>query len=122
LENTHFHAAQIGLESKSPRKQEGLMERYLIETPHTNENCLALLDLLHAQGFLQNFDWGCKAGVHRGWAIIEAESIAQAMLSVPPLVRSHALVIRLNKFDAEEVAQLHKDEMQARQKISNAAT
>jgi hypothetical protein len=66
------------------------MDRYLVETPHSNANCLALLEELNARGYLNNFDWGCKAGVHSGWAIIEAEDEAQAHLSVPPLVRDLA--------------------------------
>ena len=40
------------------------------------------------------------AGVHSGWAIIEAENEAQAHLAVPPLVRGQARVTKLNKFDA----------------------
>ena len=84
------------------------MERYLIETPHTEQNCLALIDEIHAQGFLWNFDWGCKAGVHTGWAIIEAESEAQARMAVPPLLRGQAQVVRLNKVSAAELAELHK--------------
>lgn len=83
------------------------MERYLIETPHTDENCLALIDELNAQGYLQHYDWGCRAGVHTGWAIIEAENEMQARLSVPPLVRANARITLLNKFSEEEVAQLH---------------
>jgi hypothetical protein len=89
------------------------MERYLIETPHTEQNCLALIDEIHAQGYLSNFDWGCKAGVHTGWAVIEAESEAQARMAVPPLVRGQAQVIRLNKFDATELALLHEEEAAA---------
>jgi hypothetical protein len=85
------------------------MERYLIETPHTGENCLALVDEIQAQGYLHNFDWGCRAGVHNGWAIIEAENEAQARLAIPPLVRGQARVIRLNKFSAAEIAELHKE-------------
>jgi hypothetical protein len=62
------------------------MERYLIETPHTQQNCLDLLDQIDAQGYLFNFDWGCPAGVHTGWVVIEAENEAQARMAVPPLV------------------------------------
>jgi hypothetical protein len=91
------------------------MDRYLIETPHTEQSCLALIDELHAQGYLSNFDWGCKAGVHTGWALIEAENEPQARLAVPPLVRSQAHVIRLNKFDATELALLHAEEISAAQ-------
>jgi LmbE family N-acetylglucosaminyl deacetylase len=85
------------------------MERYLIETPHTAENCLALIEEVHAQGYLNNFDWGCRAGVHTGWVVIEAESEEQAYMAVPPLVRKQARVTRLNKFDISEVGSLHKE-------------
>jgi hypothetical protein len=85
------------------------MERYLIETPHTAENCLALVGEINAQGYLSNFDWGCRAGVHTGWAVIEAEDEAQARLAVPPLVREHAHLVRVNKFDACDIASLHAE-------------
>jgi hypothetical protein len=84
------------------------MDRYLIETPHTKANCLMLLDALNARGYLHHFDWGCRTGVHTGWAIIEAENDAQARLSVPPLVRDLARIVRLNKFSEEEVAAMHE--------------
>jgi hypothetical protein len=89
------------------------MERYLIETPHTDENCLALIDELNARGYLTHFDWGCRAGVHTGWAIIEAENESQARLAVPPLVRGGAHVIRLNRFSAEEIEALHQERKSA---------
>jgi hypothetical protein len=85
------------------------MERYLIETPHTAQNCLALVEEVNAQGYLSNFDWGCRVGVHTGWVIIEAESEEQARMAVPPLVRKQARVTRLNKFNISEVGLLHKE-------------
>jgi hypothetical protein len=91
------------------------MERFLIETPHTAENCLALIEEVHAQGYLSNFDWGCRAGVHTGWIVIEAESEAQARMAVPPLVREQARVTHLNKFDVGEVASLHPEDVVAQQ-------
>jgi len=79
------------------------MDRYLIETPHAGSECLALIKELNAQGYLRNFDWGCKTGIHSGWAIIEAENEAQARLAVPPLVRSRARIVKLDKFDAKTI-------------------
>ncbi len=79
------------------------MDRYLIETPHTGSECLGLIKEINAQGYLWKFDWGCEAGIHCGWAIIDAENEAQARLAVPPLVRSRARTIKLNKFDATTV-------------------
>ena len=89
------------------------MDRYMIETPHTGSECLGLIKLLNAQGYLQNFDWGCEFGVHCGWAIIGAENAAQAQLAVPPLVRSRARVIKLNKFDSTNIEFYEKQEAAA---------
>ena len=86
------------------------MDRYLIETPHTHGECLNLLDQILAMGYLHNFDWGCEDGDHTGWAIIEAESDAQAMLAVPTMVRAKARVVKLNRFTDEDVLRFHAGE------------
>jgi hypothetical protein len=83
------------------------MDRYLIETTHSDEECLGLLDQVLAMGYLHNFDWGCEDGDHTGWAIIEADNREQAMLAVPSMVRSKARVVKLNKFSDEDVQRLH---------------
>lgn len=57
---------------------------------------------------MHHFDWGYKAGMHIGWAIIEAEDEAQARLAVPPLVRIQERIIKLNKFSPEEVDALYE--------------
>jgi hypothetical protein len=77
------------------------MQRYLIETPHSPQECHMLVEQVYAMGFLYHFDWGCKVGVHSGWAIIEAENEADARLAVPPMLRSKARVVQLNKFDGD---------------------
>jgi hypothetical protein len=74
------------------------MQRFLIETPHSASDCQMLVDQVYAMGYLYHFDWGCEAGVHSGWAIIEAENEADARLAVPPIVRNKARIIQLNKF------------------------
>ena len=52
------------------------MDRYLIETSHTYEDCLKALDELNERGsdLLSRFDFGCKSGVHMGWAVLEGRS------------------------------------------------
>ena len=89
------------------------MDRYMIETPHTAEECLDLITVLNAKGYLLHFDWGCKAGVHSGWAIIEGENDAEARLAVPPLVRSRARIVKLNKFDDRTIEDCEKQEVAA---------
>jgi hypothetical protein len=83
------------------------MARYLIETPHTDKECLKLIDWVQAQGYLYHFDWGCEAGEHCGWAIIEVDNEEQAKLVVPPILRSKARIVKLNKFEDEDVETFH---------------
>jgi hypothetical protein len=87
------------------------MDRFLIETPHREQDCLKLIQLLHAQGYLMQFDWGCLSGVHIGWAVIEAGNLAEARLVVPPLVRGQAHVVKVSKFDVATLARVHADEL-----------
>jgi hypothetical protein len=78
-----------------------ILERYLIETPHEAQDCQQLITQVRAMGYLHHFEWGCHAGVHSGWAIIDAENESQARLAVPPLIRKKARVIKLNRFDGQ---------------------
>lgn len=83
------------------------MDRYLIETPHTAEECQRLIKQVHAMGYLQNFDWGCEVGVHCGWAVVEAESEAIAEQAVPLMVRPRARVIRVVKYGPGKASETH---------------
>jgi hypothetical protein len=87
------------------------MDRYLIETPHTEQACRELGDLLNAAGYLNHFDWGCTVGVHCGWAIIPAENDAQARLVVPSLVRDRARVVKIAKFTPSMMNSSHPQEL-----------
>lgn len=85
------------------------MERYLVETPHSENNCIMLLDEVSAMGYLHHFEWGCEDGVHSGWAIIEAESEEEALMVVPLIARDSARAVRLTKFSPEMVRELHSE-------------
>ena len=84
------------------------MDRYLIETTHTKEDCLHVLDLILAHGFITHYDWGCAEGIHKGWVIVEADSSSEALLSVPPLIRDKATVIKLNKYSPQQLQSFHE--------------
>ena len=74
------------------------MDRYLVISPHTNEDCNAVVKQTIAAGFITHVDWGCKDGDHTGWAIVEADSHEQALLLVPSIMRSKARAVRVVKF------------------------
>ena len=84
------------------------MDRYLIESPHTDFDCLNTLKVAIAEGYLNNFELGCEDGVHCAYVIIEAESKDQAMLVVPPHLRGKAKAIKLIKCDAASLKAMHE--------------
>ena len=83
------------------------MPKFLVVSNHTGDDCIKALQETLAIGYLTHFEWGCKDGVHTGWAMLEAESKAQAMLSVPTFLRNEAKVILLTQFDPEKVRRMH---------------
>jgi len=66
-----------------------------------------LSDLYH--GYLHHFYWGCYDGIHKGYAIIEAESKDHALMSVPPLLKHKAKATLLSKFTPEMVKSFHEE-------------
>lgn len=87
------------------------MARYLIESPHSEQECLMILKQILAAGYLTHMEWGCESGQHCGWVIIEAENETEARMVLPSLVRNKARVVKLVKFgpdDIQRVESLHK--------------
>lgn len=87
------------------------MTKYLVESPHTAEECLKALDELLAMGadVLEQYDFGCMVDVHTGWVILEAENESEALKIVPESLRSKARAIALNKFTPEQIQEHHKE-------------
>ena len=83
------------------------MERYLVISPHTAEDCAKAIKQIESVGSLTRFDWGCKDGEHTGWVIVEADSKAQALMVVPSVERPRARVVKLVKFGPAEVKAMH---------------
>lgn len=80
------------------------MQRFIIESPHTAENCDQAIRDLHAAGYLHHFEWGCKDNDHTGWAIVEAENLEHAKQIIPWYLREKARVVRLVKFESTNKA------------------
>jgi hypothetical protein len=86
------------------------MPQFLIETPHTKQECLKALDETLAKGpdVLDRFEYGCMSGDHRGWATVAAPSAEQARELVPSFLRSKARVIEVGKFTPEQIRSYHQ--------------
>lgn len=86
------------------------MDRYFIESPHTPQECLRALDEILEKGpsALAKYEWGCMAGDHTGYSIVEARSTTEASESVPTFLRGKARVVKLNRFTPEQIREFHK--------------
>ena len=85
------------------------MDRYLIESRHSDVNCDQVVRDIFAAGYLHHFEWGCKDNDHTAWAIIEAESMEHARQIVPWYLRDQARIVRLVKFELAEEEHTKKE-------------
>lgn len=92
------------------------MSRFLIEVPHEAEMvaCARAVRLLLSTGshFLTHADFGCEDGEHTGWIVVDVDSKEEARAILPPVYRSQAKIIKLNRFTLEELDEIishHKD-------------
>ena len=88
------------------------MDRYLILSGHTAEDCRMAIKHFREfyAGYIRHFEWGCYDNDHHAYAIIEAESHENALMSVPPLFRNQARVIRLVNFNPKKTNdEIHKE-------------
>jgi hypothetical protein len=83
------------------------MDKYMVESPHSESDCSKALSQVNAMGFILHYNWGCKAGNHTGWAIVESDSQTEALLTVPPFIRHKAKATRLNKYTPDDFKTEH---------------
>lgn len=85
------------------------MRRYLLESPHTKEECMRELDEVMEEGknVLNKFYWGCSQGDHTGYAIVDAETQASALKLVPGFIRNKAKAIEVQQFTPEQIKSFH---------------
>lgn len=86
------------------------MTAFVIESPHTPEECLQALEEISAKGqdILDKFVWGCSQGEHTGYAYIEAKDKDEAIAIIPEFLRAKAKVTGVNKFTSEQIRAFHK--------------
>jgi hypothetical protein len=56
--------------------------------------------------YVTHADFGCLDGVHKSWIIAEVENKEEARRILPPIYRSKAKIVGLDKFKLDEVNQL----------------
>lgn len=85
------------------------MRRYMLESPHTKEECLKELEGIMSEGrnVLDKFYWGCSQGDHTGYAIVDADDELKALNLVPGFIRNKAKAIEVQQFTPEQIKSLH---------------
>ncbi len=83
---------------------------YLIETPHNEAECLRALDeqLELGSDVLDKFYFGCMAGDHTGYAIVDANSEDEARKLIPSFLADKSLITEVGKFTPEMIRSYHK--------------
>ena len=79
------------------------MQKFMIISPHTHEECTMVVKQTLAIGYLTHFFWGCKSGDHTGYAMIEAENENEALYAIPTIIRNKGKAIGVIQFDPDKV-------------------
>lgn len=82
---------------------------YLIETPHTEEECLRALDeqLSLGSDVLDRFYFGCMSGDHTGYAIVDANSEDDVRNMIPGFLVEKSLITPIKKITPEMIRSFH---------------
>ena len=87
------------------------MPTYLIKLPHTAAECLNALDEIAAKGsqLLPKIYWGCEAGDHTGYAIVDAKSESAAKEMVTAInISAKASVTEVKNLTVKDIESFHK--------------
>jgi hypothetical protein len=85
------------------------MARYIIESPHKPEECLKALDeeLVKGTDVLGKFDFGCMAGDHTAYAIVDVNAKNDALKLVPSFLQNRAKIVEVGKFTPDMIRSFH---------------
>ncbi len=89
------------------------MSKFLIEVPHERDmaGCARAVRTFLTSGshFVTNADWGCRDGDHRAWIVVDVDSKDEAKAIVPPVYRSQAKIVALNRFTLQEIEDILRE-------------
>ncbi len=109
--------AQQGAAAKNPAAHQKTAKQpmftFLIESPHTEAECMNVMDDVNKTGAkeLAAWHWGCAAGNHTGYRMVTATDEKAALAMVPADVRDRAHVYKVSKMTPEQLEAAHKHKM-----------
>ena len=103
--------AQSSMDKKTTAPAKSTMHTYLIESPHTAEECMATMDETNKMKSLEKWEFGCMSGNHTGYRIVQAKDEAAALAMVPENVRAKATAHQVMTLTPAMLANAHKSHM-----------
>ena len=95
------------------RDHKRVKTKYLIEVPHDADECLWAMDEIIGRGpqYQHLFYWGCMAGEHSAWALLDGPG-REAVLeeALPPVLRERARVRRVSRVWSTELMRRHEEQ------------
>ena len=87
-----------------------MAKTYLIESKHTEAECLNALDKIveETPQLLDKCYMACMSGNHTGWATVEAEDESKARNMLPTNLRGNARVTEVSKFTRDQIRSFHQ--------------
>ena len=85
------------------------MGDFMIQVPHTKEECMRSLDETLAAGteVLSKYEFGCMKGDHTAYAMINARDEGTAQTMVPQFLRARAKIVPVERMTPESIRALH---------------
>ena len=84
------------------------LSTFMIESPHTEQECMNVMDEVNKEKALAAWDWGCMAGNHTAYRIVKAKDEAAALAMVPASVRDKAHAYKIMKMTPAMLENAHK--------------
>ncbi len=87
------------------------MKKYQVVSPHDPAQCLQALDdlLAHNPDFLSHTLFGCHAGDHTGYTIVDASSEGDVRSMLPSTLRSRARVVEVERETPQRIKSYHDE-------------
>ena len=103
-------AMKHGTQSKAAKSP---MSMFLIESPHTEAECMNVMDEVNKSGpkELQSWHWGCEAGNHTGYRMVMAADENAALAMVPEDIRAKAHAYKVSRMTPAQLDAAHKHKM-----------
>lgn len=86
------------------------MSDFMIQSPHTKEECLHALDETLAKGpeVLSKFEYGCQKGDHTAYAMVNVQDETAARALIPQFLQGKAKIVPIARITPQEIRAYHE--------------